>query len=125
MSGLGSQPLQMEPQPPKRPHGPRLYHKKSKTGCYRCKGRRVKAFHEYLRARRPRALVVLAYFFALWIPFRDVWMIGTAGLDQVRAIREALPPRWRGRLDPVVASDPISKMASEYQQLGAHGPKSG
>ncbi|KAL8383178.1 hypothetical protein RB595_006775 [Gaeumannomyces hyphopodioides] len=61
------------------------------------------AFHEFLRARRPRALVVLAYFFALWIPFRDVWMIGTAGLDQVRAIRGALPPRWRPRLDPLAA----------------------
>ncbi|KAL8410172.1 hypothetical protein RB596_000033 [Gaeumannomyces avenae] len=61
------------------------------------------AFHEFLRARRPRALVVLAYFFALWIPFRDVWMIGPAGLDQVRAIRGALPPRWRPRLDPLAA----------------------
>ncbi|KAL5882717.1 hypothetical protein ACKVWC_001721 [Pyricularia oryzae] len=59
------------------------------------------AFQEFLIQRRPRALVILAYFFSLWIPFHEVWLIGSAGSDQLKAIREELPPRWRQKLDGV------------------------
>ncbi len=37
---------------------------------------------DFLEQRRPRALVVLAYFFALWIPYRSVWMIGDTGANR-------------------------------------------
>ncbi|TLS30390.1 hypothetical protein PpBr36_02445 [Pyricularia pennisetigena] len=59
------------------------------------------AFQEFLIQRRPRALVILAYFFSLWIPFHEIWLIGSAGFDQLKAIREELPPRWRQKLDGV------------------------
>ncbi|TPX09658.1 uncharacterized protein E0L32_009131 [Thyridium curvatum] len=56
---------------------------------------------DFMAQRRPRALVVMAYFFALWIPYEHLWMIRTTGARQVRGIYEALPPEWRAKLDPL------------------------
>ena len=79
-------------------------------------------FEERLGERRPRALVCLAQFFALWIPFeftgrfesssfsgstsssshRPVWMMGTAGRRQVAAIHAALPARRKSKVAPLL-----------------------
>lgn len=58
-------------------------------------------YHDFLTQRRPRALVALAHFFKLWIPYDDVWLIGKTGENQVRGIREALPPQWRHKVDSI------------------------
>lgn len=56
-------------------------------------------YHDFLTQRRPRALVTLAHFFKLWIPYGDLWLIGRTGENQVRGIQEALPPQWRHKVD--------------------------
>ncbi|KAG6356860.1 hypothetical protein INS49_014734 [Diaporthe citri] len=58
-------------------------------------------YHDFLTQRRPRALVTLAHFFKLWIPYEDSWLIGKTGENQVRGIREALPPQWRHKVDGI------------------------
>lgn len=58
-------------------------------------------YHDFLTQRRPRALVTLAHFFKLWIAYDDLWLIGKTGENQVRGIREALPPQWRHKLDGI------------------------
>lgn len=60
-------------------------------------------YHEFLTQRRPRALVALAHFFALWIPYSDIWLVGKTGENQVRGIYEVLPSDWRHKLDPIFA----------------------
>jgi hypothetical protein len=56
-------------------------------------------YHDFLTQRRPRALVTLAHFFKLWVPYEDLWQIGKTGENQVRGIQEALPPQWRHKVD--------------------------
>lgn len=59
-------------------------------------------YHEFLAQRRPRALVTLAHFVKLWIPFGDLWQIGRmTGENQVRGIYEECPVEWRHKLDPI------------------------
>ncbi|KAG8159931.1 hypothetical protein KVR01_010568 [Diaporthe batatas] len=58
-------------------------------------------YHDFLTQRRPRALVTLAHFFKLWIPYEDLWLIGKTGENQVRGIQEALPIRWRHKVDGI------------------------
>lgn len=58
-------------------------------------------YHELLAQRRPRALVALAHFFKLWIPYEDVWQVGRSGENQVRGIYEALPPAWKHKVEPI------------------------
>ena len=57
---------------------------------------------DFLHQRRPRALVVLAYFFSLWIPYEHIWVVGTTGRRQLAAIYRELPPAWRVKLDPLM-----------------------
>ncbi|KKY30120.1 putative c6 transcription factor [Diaporthe ampelina] len=59
-------------------------------------------YHDFLTQRRPRALVALAHFFKLWIPYDDLWLIGKTGENQVRGIQEALPPQWRHKVDCIL-----------------------
>lgn len=58
-------------------------------------------YHDFLTQRRPRALITLAHFFKLWIAYDDLWLIGKTGENQVRGIREALPPQWRHKVDGI------------------------
>lgn len=58
-------------------------------------------YHELLAQRRPRAMVALAHFFKLWIPYDDVWQVGRSGENQVRGIYEDLPPEWRHKVEPI------------------------
>lgn len=71
------------------------------------------ALEERLRQRRPRAMVCLAQYFALWVPFetgrsghgprqREVWMMGSAGRRQLTAIHDALPARWKSKVAPLL-----------------------
>ncbi len=57
---------------------------------------------DFLEQRRPRAMVVIAYFFALWVPYEHVWMVGRTGRNQLRAIYAEIPPEWREKLDPLM-----------------------
>ncbi|KAH9909997.1 hypothetical protein F4778DRAFT_789342 [Xylariomycetidae sp. FL2044] len=69
-------------------------------------------FARLVEERRPRALVVLAHFMALWIPYADMWVIGGAGERQIRAIHRCLllagsgsgsGSGWAGKLDGLFA----------------------
>lgn len=55
-------------------------------------------YHEFIAQRRARALITLAHFFKLWIPYRDLWLIGNAGENQVRGIYEELPEKWKHKV---------------------------
>ena len=59
-------------------------------------------FEEFCQQRRARALVSLAWFFSLWIPYDDMWTINGTGKKQVRAIYQTLEPRWRVKLEPIM-----------------------
>lgn len=58
-------------------------------------------FEEFCQQRRPRALVVLAWFFRLWIPYRHRWEVNGVGERMVRGIYGVLDERWRGKLEPI------------------------
>ncbi len=59
-------------------------------------------FEDFCQQRRARALVALAWFFSLWIPYDDMWTINGTGKKQVRAIYQTLEPRWRVKLEPIM-----------------------
>ncbi|KUJ06795.1 uncharacterized protein LY89DRAFT_692155 [Mollisia scopiformis] len=52
-------------------------------------------FIDLVKEQRPRALVILAHFFAFLWDFRDFWWIGDCGRREVRAIENALNEEWR------------------------------
>lgn len=51
-------------------------------------------FVELVEEQRPRAMVVLAHYFALLSKLRDVWWVGDTGRREVRGIAETLPTDW-------------------------------
>lgn len=54
---------------------------------------------ELVSEGQPRSLVLLAHYFALLVPFRHMWWIGSAPKQEVRGIADALPRRWKRLLD--------------------------
>ncbi|KAI1131993.1 hypothetical protein F5Y10DRAFT_232457 [Nemania abortiva] len=60
-------------------------------------------FSKFIEQRRPRALVILAHFMAIWINLEDVWLIGKAGEWQIRCIYKNLPVEWSCKLDGLFA----------------------
>ncbi|KAM0252773.1 hypothetical protein ACHAQJ_007611 [Trichoderma viride] len=48
--------------------------------------------------QRPRALVILAHYFALFTILRQFWFVGDVGPREAKAIAAALPPEWQGLL---------------------------
>ncbi|KHN99646.1 C6 finger domain-containing protein [Metarhizium album ARSEF 1941] len=56
-------------------------------------------FVDMVDEERPRALVIVAHYFALLAMLRGLWWVGDAGPREVRAIAKQLPPEWRGALD--------------------------
>jgi len=48
--------------------------------------------------QRPRALVVLAHFFAFLVDFRGVWWVGGIGGREVRGIEGVVGGEWRGEM---------------------------
>ncbi|RAK81038.1 Zn(II)2Cys6 transcription factor domain-containing protein [Aspergillus fijiensis CBS 313.89] len=55
----------------------------------------ITEFMDLLEKRRPRALVVLAYFLALSAPLRDIWWIGDAAHKYIMALQPTLPAHWQ------------------------------
>jgi hypothetical protein len=47
----------------------------------------------------PRALVILAHFFALVAILKSFWFVGNTGTREVRAIAAHLPAHWQGMLE--------------------------
>ncbi|KAI0490701.1 hypothetical protein F4859DRAFT_508495 [Xylaria cf. heliscus] len=60
-------------------------------------------FSKFIEQRRPRALVILAHFMAIWIDFEDIWLFGRAGEWQIRCIHKNLPVEWGCKLDGLFA----------------------
>lgn len=57
-------------------------------------------FLDLAAGRVPRALAILAHFFALVARVRALWWVGATPAREVRAIRRALAPRYRRLLPP-------------------------
>ncbi|KAF2095826.1 hypothetical protein NA57DRAFT_67539 [Rhizodiscina lignyota] len=55
-------------------------------------------FIDFVQEQRPRALVVLAHFFAVVTQVKGAWWLGRAGEREVRAIQGVLPQEWRGQM---------------------------
>lgn len=67
-----------------------------------------KEFINLVEEQQPRALVVLAHYFALLAKFKDdIWYIGDAGQREVRGIHTILPVEWQDRM-----SKPLQIMES-------------
>ncbi|KAM0347728.1 hypothetical protein ACHAPU_004743 [Fusarium lateritium] len=57
-----------------------------------------KRFADMVEELRPRALAILAHYFALLAILNRVWWIGDAGPREVQAIAAVLPGEWQGLL---------------------------
>jgi hypothetical protein len=53
-----------------------------------------KKFFDLVEERRPRALVILAYYFAYLARSHDTWWIGDSGSREVKAIAAVVGPEW-------------------------------
>ena len=51
-------------------------------------------FIELVEEQQPRALVVLAHYFALLVGFSSFWQMGNAGQREIRGIRSVVPAEW-------------------------------
>ncbi|KAI8951374.1 hypothetical protein F4801DRAFT_545323 [Xylaria longipes] len=60
-------------------------------------------FSKFIEQRRPRALVILAHFMAIWLDLEDIWLFGRAGEWQIRCIHKNLPVEWSCKLDCLFA----------------------
>ena len=54
-----------------------------------------KRFIELVEERQPRALVILAHFFAMLGRYRHLWWIAEAGQREIRGIHTTLSDEWR------------------------------
>jgi hypothetical protein len=54
-----------------------------------------KDYLELLSQRRPEALIILAYFGALMVFYRECWAVGDSGSYLIQAISSQLGPRWQ------------------------------
>ncbi|KAF4630271.1 hypothetical protein G7Y89_g7872 [Cudoniella acicularis] len=54
-----------------------------------------KSFIEFVEERRPRALVILAHFFALGFQMREIWWVGKTVQREIQGIQNVLPPEWQ------------------------------
>jgi len=57
-----------------------------------------KKFIDLVAEQRPRALVVLAHYFALIARFEHLWYIGDGGRREVRGIQTVLSAEWNGMM---------------------------
>ncbi|KFY33594.1 hypothetical protein V494_07476 [Pseudogymnoascus sp. VKM F-4513 (FW-928)] len=58
-----------------------------------------KLFIDLVSEQQPRALVLLAHYFALLVAFREVWWIGDMGRREIQGIMSALPVSWHKHMD--------------------------
>ncbi|PVH85003.1 hypothetical protein DL98DRAFT_409942 [Cadophora sp. DSE1049] len=55
-------------------------------------------FVEFVEEKRPRALVIVAHFFALASDMEDVWWIGRTARREVLGIQKVLPSEWQSMM---------------------------
>lgn len=55
-----------------------------------------KGFISLVEEQRPRAMVILAHYFALLTRFEYIWFIGDTGSREIRAIQATLTKEWQG-----------------------------
>ncbi|KAI1261232.1 hypothetical protein F5Y18DRAFT_206260 [Xylariaceae sp. FL1019] len=63
-------------------------------------------FSKFVEEKRPRALVILAHFMSLWLPYEHIWILGKSGERQIRCIYKQLPMGWTRKLDDLFAQFP-------------------
>jgi hypothetical protein len=51
-------------------------------------------FIDLVEEQRPRALVILAHFFALLTKFTHIWWVGDSGKKEILGILTILPKEW-------------------------------
>ncbi|KAF3492150.1 C6 finger domain-containing protein [Arthroderma uncinatum] len=56
-------------------------------------------FIDLVTEGRPRALVIMAHYFALVVALESSWFIGDTGAREVKAIASHLPTWWQGFMD--------------------------
>ncbi|KAL6922177.1 hypothetical protein FSHL1_006144 [Fusarium sambucinum] len=56
-------------------------------------------FADLVEELRPRALVILAYYFALLSMLSEFWWIGDSGVREIRAVEKILPDEWQSWLE--------------------------
>lgn len=74
-----------------------------------------KKFIRLLEEERPRALVVMAHYFALLAKLRGIWWIGHTGRREIRAINSVLSGEWQRMIrwplmaieEPPISIEPI------------------
>ena len=89
-----------------------------------------KRFVDLVEEERPRALVILAHYFALLSMLQSFWWIGDTGPREVRAIVEEVGPEWEDMMswpqtiirDEIVftqdgASNAMSALQDEFRRL--------
>ncbi|KAH8686440.1 C6 finger domain-containing protein [Ilyonectria robusta] len=57
-----------------------------------------KRFIDLVEEQRPRALAILAHYFALLAMLRCFWWVGDVGQREVHAIAEVMPVEWQGAM---------------------------
>ena len=58
----------------------------------------TRRFVDMVEEQRPRALVILAHYFAMLAMLRGFWWIGDTGPREVHAIADVVPAEWRSHL---------------------------
>jgi hypothetical protein len=57
-----------------------------------------KKFYAFVQEYRPRALVVLAHYFALYSTMEDIWWVGKVAQREIQGIQRVLPLEWQGMM---------------------------
>ncbi|KAH7193727.1 uncharacterized protein B0J16DRAFT_381601 [Fusarium flagelliforme] len=58
-----------------------------------------KEFADLVEELRPRALVILAYYFGYLSMLSEFWWVGDSGFREIRAIERIMPKEWLGWLE--------------------------
>ncbi|KUJ23608.1 uncharacterized protein LY89DRAFT_664012 [Mollisia scopiformis] len=63
-----------------------------------------KQFYLFVEEYRPRALVILAHYFAIYSKMEDLWWIGNVARREIQGIQRVLPAEWQGLMRAPLAS---------------------
>jgi hypothetical protein len=61
-------------------------------------------FVQFVEEERPRALVILAHFFALASDMEDIWWVAGTARREVLGIQQVLPPEWQWMMESPMES---------------------
>ena len=81
-----------------------------------------KLFLDLVEERRPRALAVMAHYFALLAKLSDFWWIGASGHREVAAIQSELPPEWQGSIRKALATLAAYPVSEAWRQTPPEQP---